>query len=387
MAVDTREDCYFFLHGGCNKANSCQYRHSEEAKNTINVCTEWMGTKLCKNEGCNLRHSTYHIATPLPIQKDARGEVPCYWELNGGCKKYHCPFKHDAPKKNSSFQSFRPPPISNGTPIHHAPGTNTYTPRPSTYPSHNKTLILNNGASVQTPSATSTNEAFQVKPVTIIGNANPARPPQPNIPGGIQIKNISNGNGKSALISGDLPKTQLSFKSSKVTSDARPQQKSVFERISNFKGSAEALKSKDIITRKVLKTSPKPQSEANDSFSGIKIKTLDEILKEKRRKQGQDASALPVTQSISHAPVPLSEAPGNKSQPPFNNPLVKLSETAVPENTKRSTSPLLPTSKKAKEDFLQGDFDDFGLDLDDMDFNEADASLLEMELDVDFPEL
>ncbi|KAJ9050172.1 hypothetical protein DSO57_1017000 [Entomophthora muscae] len=386
MAVDNREDCYYFLNGGCNKANSCQFRHSEEAKNTINVCTEWMETKMCKSEGCNLRHSTYHIATPLPVQKDARSEVACYWEANGGCKKYHCPYKHNAPNKTPGFPTFRPPTIPNAGPMQFTPAAQMFSPRPPLYSSHNKTLILNNSAPVQ-PSTNTSTEAFTPKPI-IANNtaAPPVRPPQSNIPAGIQIKNISNGNGKSAPVGVDSPKTQFSFKSSKVAPDVRPQQKSVFERISNFNPSPDALLPKDISTRKALKTSPKPHSEANDSFGDIKIKTLDEILKEKRRKQGQDSSALPETQPISEVPAHLSAAPEKQAQ--LSN-ISGGNPNEVPTSvaTKRNASPILPASKKLREDLLHDELDDFGLEFDDLEFNEADSNILEMELDADFPEL
>jgi len=372
MAVDNREDCYFFIHGGCTKGNLCQYRHSDAVLKTINVCTDWMNTKICNNENCELRHSTYHIAIPIIPQSDPRSSVACYWEQNGGCKKHHCPYKH----KNSSFPAFRPPAPS----IHSTfnPAAKTFVPRAPKV-SHNQTLILNKSAptsvqptSVVRPEPITVNSKLSVRSVTEI-----PRPPKPSVnSSGIQIKNISNNTKVND--SGDSFKTQISFKSSKLTvSSQNAPTKSVFDRLSV---KPEINKTREKTTAKKLTKNPSPKRPAaispKDSFTEIKIKTLEEILKEKREKQAKQIEKPSLNSTVStifndaipQAPsVVQSDSPQDKKRP--------LEESAF--DSKRFKADTPPS----------GDLEDFGSDFEGADFSDPGDNLLDIDLDGDLADI
>ncbi|RKP17905.1 hypothetical protein ROZALSC1DRAFT_30331 [Rozella allomycis CSF55] len=85
------EDCYYFITSTCARGASCLYRHSEKAKGTIEICKDWQLKQSCQNADCELRHSVYGP----PVN---RSETQCYWEMNGGCLKPNCPFKHQIKK-------------------------------------------------------------------------------------------------------------------------------------------------------------------------------------------------------------------------------------------------------------------------------------------------
>lgn len=86
------DDCYYYLYSACTKKN-CMYRHSAAAKKNLIMCKLWANKKQCRNE-CPLRHSDYHL------RKD-RKDIHCYWEdMEGGCQKEFCDFKHRNPEKD-----------------------------------------------------------------------------------------------------------------------------------------------------------------------------------------------------------------------------------------------------------------------------------------------
>ncbi|KAI9298569.1 hypothetical protein K502DRAFT_231970 [Neoconidiobolus thromboides FSU 785] len=97
MTIDSRQDCYFFLADGCTKGAMCSFRHNEVCKTNKVLCPDWSTTKICKTDNCDKLHSTFHVPNQ-PVAQASKAEIQCYWELNGGCLKPTCPFKHSMPK-------------------------------------------------------------------------------------------------------------------------------------------------------------------------------------------------------------------------------------------------------------------------------------------------
>lgn len=373
MAVDNREDCYFFIHGGCTKGNLCQYRHSEAVLKTINVCTDWMNTKICNDENCELRHSTYHIAIPIIPQADPRSSVSCYWEQNGGCKKHHCPYNHKAP----SFPAFRPPAAA---PFN--PSANPFTPRPPKV-SHNQTLILNKSTPTTQPTSAvvrpEANFAPTMRPVLRPNNDTPRPSIPPASSSGIQIKNISNGSARPYTDSADSFKSQISFKSNRLVNSAQgTPSKSVFDRLSvKTEPGTNKIRDKTIIKKVVKNPSPNKPALASpkDSFKEIKIKTLEEILKEKREKRAQQVN----TNGSNPSTIP----------PPSENTHTNMeTKNSAPQGVKRTNNEVLVESKRIKvETPPSGDLDDFGSDFEGADFSDPGDNLLDIDLDGDLADI
>lgn len=91
-----QEDCFYFLYSTCTKGTTCPFRHQEGCKKNEVLCREWELTKMCSDLGCTGRHSLYHL-------DKKRSEIHCYWEIHGGCKKDHCPFKHTSVKSETKM--------------------------------------------------------------------------------------------------------------------------------------------------------------------------------------------------------------------------------------------------------------------------------------------
>lgn len=99
MDLNNREDCFYFLYSTCTKGTDCPFRHQENCRKNETLCREWENKNTCSNTKCSSRHSLYHL-------DKKRSEISCYWEMNGGCKKMHCPFKHEhLPKDNNNDPS------------------------------------------------------------------------------------------------------------------------------------------------------------------------------------------------------------------------------------------------------------------------------------------
>lgn len=86
------EDCYYFLYSSCTK-KKCIFRHSEAAKKNLILCKKWAQKNNCQLD-CPFRHSDYHL-------KKDRKEIFCYWEeMEQGCQREFCNFKHKNPSKD-----------------------------------------------------------------------------------------------------------------------------------------------------------------------------------------------------------------------------------------------------------------------------------------------
>uniref|UniRef100_A0A3P9LTS4 Zinc finger CCCH-type containing 11A n=1 Tax=Oryzias latipes TaxID=8090 RepID=A0A3P9LTS4_ORYLA len=83
------DDCYFFYYSTCTKGDSCPFRHCEAAMGNETVCNLWQEGR-CFRPTCKFRH--------MEITKN-RKEIPCYWENQpAGCQKPHCAFFHEKPR-------------------------------------------------------------------------------------------------------------------------------------------------------------------------------------------------------------------------------------------------------------------------------------------------
>ncbi|KAM0677641.1 hypothetical protein BDAP_001787 [Binucleata daphniae] len=87
------EDCYYFLYSSCKK-EKCEFRHSQEAKNSQILCTKWKKNGEC-DVNCKYRHSKYHLSKK-------RNEIECYWYKNGECTKEDCEYKHAQEQKKKN---------------------------------------------------------------------------------------------------------------------------------------------------------------------------------------------------------------------------------------------------------------------------------------------
>ncbi|GIY22704.1 zinc finger CCCH domain-containing protein 11A [Caerostris darwini] len=86
MAASTSlEDCYFYFYSSCIKGSQCPFRHCQEALGTETVCALWKEGR-CFDNNCKFRHMESRIN---------RSTIPCYWENQpDGCRKPHCAFLH-----------------------------------------------------------------------------------------------------------------------------------------------------------------------------------------------------------------------------------------------------------------------------------------------------
>ncbi|CAL1297664.1 unnamed protein product [Larinioides sclopetarius] len=79
------QDCYFYFYSSCTKGDECPFRHCELALGTETVCSLWREGR-CFRSNCKFRHMESRIN---------RSMIPCYWENQpGGCRKPHCVFMH-----------------------------------------------------------------------------------------------------------------------------------------------------------------------------------------------------------------------------------------------------------------------------------------------------
>ncbi|GBM77755.1 Zinc finger CCCH domain-containing protein 11A [Araneus ventricosus] len=79
------QDCYFYFYSSCTKGDECPFRHCELALGTETVCSLWREGR-CFRSNCKFRHMESRIN---------RSMIPCYWENQpGGCRKPHCVFLH-----------------------------------------------------------------------------------------------------------------------------------------------------------------------------------------------------------------------------------------------------------------------------------------------------
>ncbi|KAF8795631.1 Zinc finger CCCH domain-containing protein like [Argiope bruennichi] len=79
------QDCYFYFYSSCAKGDECPFRHCELALGTETVCSLWREGR-CFRSNCKFRHMESRIN---------RAMIPCYWENQpGGCRKPHCVFLH-----------------------------------------------------------------------------------------------------------------------------------------------------------------------------------------------------------------------------------------------------------------------------------------------------
>ncbi|GFT89007.1 zinc finger CCCH domain-containing protein 11A [Nephila pilipes] len=79
------DDCYFYYYSSCAKGDECPFRHCEQALGTETVCSLWKEGRCFRNN-CKFRHMESRIN---------RSSIPCYWENQpGGCLKPHCVFLH-----------------------------------------------------------------------------------------------------------------------------------------------------------------------------------------------------------------------------------------------------------------------------------------------------
>ncbi|XP_021001108.2 zinc finger CCCH domain-containing protein 11A isoform X2 [Parasteatoda tepidariorum] len=108
----TLSDCYFYFYSSCTKGDACPYRHCEQALGTERVCSLWKEGR-CLRSDCKFRHMESRID---------RKSIPCYWENKpGGCRKPHCVFFHYKPKAcNENQELILPvssPVLNSSTPI------------------------------------------------------------------------------------------------------------------------------------------------------------------------------------------------------------------------------------------------------------------------------
>ncbi|XP_065180386.1 zinc finger CCCH domain-containing protein 11A-like [Sycon ciliatum] len=89
-------DCYFFYYSSCKKGPACPFRHSAPALGKADVCQDW-ARGSCIVPNCARLH--------MGIHKDG-GRMPCYWEAQRvGCTKPFCPFKHLKPRPDAPLQT------------------------------------------------------------------------------------------------------------------------------------------------------------------------------------------------------------------------------------------------------------------------------------------
>ncbi|KAM8867342.1 zinc finger CCCH domain-containing protein 11A [Synchiropus picturatus] len=83
------DDCYFYYYSTCTKGDKCPFRHCEAAMGNEIVCNLWQEGR-CFRAVCKFRH--------MEITKN-RKDIPCYWETHPtGCQKPHCAFFHEKPR-------------------------------------------------------------------------------------------------------------------------------------------------------------------------------------------------------------------------------------------------------------------------------------------------
>ncbi|KAJ2887211.1 hypothetical protein H4R27_000007 [Coemansia aciculifera] len=88
--MSSKVDCHFFLTSSCRNGDQCPFRHSEAAKGTEEVCSDYAQTGQCPASDCGKRHTEVSSRSTKPPS-----EVACRNEENGGtCTRSGCIFKH-----------------------------------------------------------------------------------------------------------------------------------------------------------------------------------------------------------------------------------------------------------------------------------------------------
>ncbi|KAJ2056130.1 hypothetical protein GGI17_006342 [Coemansia sp. S146] len=88
--MSSKVDCHFFLTSSCRNGDQCPFRHSEAAKGTEEICSDYAQTGQCPASDCGKRHTEVSSRSTKPPS-----EVACRNEENGGtCTRSGCIFKH-----------------------------------------------------------------------------------------------------------------------------------------------------------------------------------------------------------------------------------------------------------------------------------------------------
>ncbi|GFY60457.1 zinc finger CCCH domain-containing protein 11A [Trichonephila inaurata madagascariensis] len=79
------DDCYFYYYSSCAKGDECPFRHCEQALGTETVCSLWKEGR-CFRSNCKFRHMESRInRSSIPCYWENQP---------GGCRKPHCVFLH-----------------------------------------------------------------------------------------------------------------------------------------------------------------------------------------------------------------------------------------------------------------------------------------------------
>ncbi|KAJ2840375.1 hypothetical protein J3B02_006242, partial [Coemansia erecta] len=112
MSTSSKVDCHFFLNSTCLKGDKCQFRHSEGARQTTDICPAFKETGQCPEKDCGRRHTVEQIARTTK----GPAEIPCRNEENGGvCTRSDCIFKHSRRANPPTIAGTRPPRPSSTT--------------------------------------------------------------------------------------------------------------------------------------------------------------------------------------------------------------------------------------------------------------------------------
>ncbi|KAJ2885891.1 hypothetical protein FB639_001679 [Coemansia asiatica] len=96
----------------CLKGDKCQFRHSEGARQTTDICPAFKETGQCPEKDCGRRHTVEQIARTTK----GPAEIPCRNEENGGvCTRSDCIFKHSRRANPPTIAGTRPPRPSSTT--------------------------------------------------------------------------------------------------------------------------------------------------------------------------------------------------------------------------------------------------------------------------------
>ncbi|KAL1924368.1 uncharacterized protein VTP21DRAFT_7403 [Calcarisporiella thermophila] len=303
---DGRQDCYYFMNRICSKGDTCQFRHSEPAKNSLIVCQEWQTTGDCSKEECTERHSFYNA----PSEQPDRSQTQCYWELNGGCKKPNCPFKHTL--KAPADIELQPNPI---TAIVENP-----TPAPVAEPVQPETQQL------------------------------PQSLPQPTI----AVEPISRMGSSPELETGPSPQAATNVPAAKARSVSPPAASAPTTISNGFSPQISSTATQNPNNNSANAASPSPASApgpggnvVNTPNKSFGIKSFEEIMAEKRAKklaaQQQQKTEPSTAVKVSSPPIPEAVSTSSPRIPPSN--VAPVSNIPAVESSNSAPAPSQPTSQ------------------------------------------
>jgi len=231
-----------------------------------------------------LRHSTYHLNIPPTNGVVNKSETKCYWETNGGCKKPNCEFKHELARPD--FSQMAPNEVIMNVPPPHF----RYPYQRPYYDYYNQSYY-----------------PYQRPP--------PIQRPNMTLQQPSHVQQASNGQQRPPLIHQNsvlINNEQANSKLQKQTKIERPLKKNIGIAVNPkfVHTQKEEIQIKNPNSKTNKKQGQNKKTEVQKKLD-FKIKTLDEILEEKKKRQNYQESDLKQEDSIKKVKIDTAQQSEN----------------------------------------------------------------------------